>query len=77
MFYALLLNIGSLSGNFYINTMLLGLTNIPQVILGTISANTIGRRYNASLSMVLGGVSSLILMTLLIVDGEVCFNINQ
>ena len=70
MYYALLLNARSLSGNLYINTMILGLIDIPEVILGTVFVNTIGRRYNASLSQFMAGVSSLILMTLLIVGGE-------
>ena len=71
MYYTLSLNSQSLSGNIYVNTALLGVVEIPAILIGAvlISWKYTGRRYTVSMSMVIAGVTSLILVVLVITDG--------
>ena len=66
MYYALSLNAGSLSGNIFLNTALLGLVEVPAIFLGAVLVTWkyTGRRITVSLSLVLAGVSALILVAL-------------
>ena len=75
MYYALSLNAQSLSGNIYLNTTLLGLVEIPGIAIGAvlIAWKYTGRRYTVSMSMVIAGLTSFILVVLVLKDGKKCY----
>jgi len=72
IYYAMSLNVRSLSGNLYINVMLVRLVDLPAVILGALAINwrCLGRRYTMSSSMALAGCMSLALIFLKLENGE-------
>ena len=72
MYYALSLNSGSLAGDLFLNTFLLGLVEIPANIFCALGLQWryLGRRLTASLSLLLAGVASVISIPLIVTGGR-------
>ena len=71
MYYVLSLSTSSLAGNVFVNTTIMGLVEIPAVLLGLILMDwhVFGRKYTCVLSVVFAGISSFIMVPL-ILNGE-------
>ena len=81
MYWAVALNIGSLAGNIYMNTVLLGLTDIPGLLFIVFIANRapFGRRLTSSLSAILAGIiGGVVLSALILHEGKyiiICYKL--
>ena len=71
-YYGLSLNAGSLAGNIYLNSFLLGLVEIPAVLLCVVIINRrpLGRRLTVSFSAILFGASGLLIAIFILSDGQ-------
>lgn len=71
MYYTLALNAGSLAGDLYLNVALMGVVEIPAIVLLVVLNNSraVGRRYTTSFGMLLAGASGLILVPLILHGG--------
>ena len=76
IYYVLSLNAGTLAGDVFLNTALLGLVEIPSGILCFIAmkSRTLGRKKTVAFSALLAGIACITCVPLiLLVDGEYFF----
>ena len=71
MYYGVSLNSGTLAGDIYLNTFLLGVVEIPANILCFLLSNSIGRTWTIGFSLVLAGICSLIQIPLIFQEGKI------
>ena len=70
-YFALSLNSGSLAGDVFLNTFVMGVIETPANIISLFCMNMslFGRRWTNALSLIIAGVASLIAVPLLITSG--------
>ena len=70
MYYGLALNTGTLAGDIYLNTFLMGAVEIPANIIAIIILNKVGRRVAVGGGLLFGGIATFISIPFVLRDDE-------
>jgi len=70
MYYALSLNAGRLPGNIFVNMFLLAFVEIPANLIAVPLLERVGRRLTLSVSMLLAGISSVLMIPFMFIPGQ-------
>lgn len=70
MYYALSLNAGRLPGDIFLNMFLLAAVEIPANLLAVPLLDKVGRRLTMGISMLLAGISSLLMIPFMFMQGK-------
>ena len=77
MYYALSLNAGRLPGDIFLNMFLLAVVEIPANLIALPLLERAGRRLTLSVSMLLAGISSLLMIPFMFVEGQCRMSLNS
>lgn len=70
MYYGLALNAGTLAGDIYLNTFLMGAVEIPANIIALVLLSKAGRRYGVGGGLLVGGVALVISIPFILQPGK-------
>ncbi|CAG9858089.1 unnamed protein product [Phyllotreta striolata] len=70
VYYGLVLNLGNIGGNLYVNSALQGIVEVPAVAISIYILLKKGRRWPSSLSMIISGIACVLTLPIYFIDSN-------
>ena len=69
-YYGVTMNAGNMDGSFSLNFFLMGVAEIPGIIIGMAILDRIGRRWSNAGTLILGGVACVATIPVVLLGGD-------